>query len=63
MPPARVRLGSGRAGSPVAPPAFSLVRGAAGMRLGSVDEGSLARDQPGAGRLQSGRAVGREIGS
>ena len=59
------RLHSGRAGSPVAPPVCPLAarEGAAGMqlggdgggriRIGSVDEGSLARDLPGAGRLHS----------
>ncbi len=37
------RLQSGRAGSPAVAPAGPLVGGAAGMRIGSADEGSLSK--------------------
>ena len=52
------RLHSGRAKmAPGAPPAFSLVRGAAGIQLGNADEGSPPGSQPGpARRMRCGRA-------
>jgi hypothetical protein len=57
-PPARGPAREGGGGRDAALAAMAAV----GMWLGSADEGSPPEGR-GAGRLQSGRAVGREIGS